>query len=256
MTAPQPIDVAIQAAKEAGAFLREHFENTEALVVNEATQHDVKLELDVRSQTLITEILLGAFPEHALYGEEGLAGNQESEWQWIVDPIDGTVNYFYGIPHFCVSIALRHRGKTQLGVIFDPMTSELWTAERGQGAFLNGRPLSVSQRDALNEAVITVGFSKTAAGMKQGLGKFHELANQVRKIRIMGSAALGLAYVATGRLDAYLEGFISLWDIAAGVLLIEEAGGRVETVNLDDSPDKFSIAATNGQLSFPDWFGS
>ena len=247
----EPLDVAIRAAKEAGAFLREHFENTESLVVNEASQHDIKLELDVRSQTLITEILLGEFPDHALYGEEGLAGNQESLWQWIVGPIDGTVNYFYGLPHFCVSIALRHDSVTQVGVIYDPMTDSLWTSKRGEGAYLNGRKISVSSRAALNEAVITVGFSKTAAAMQEGLGMFQELSSQVRKVRIMGSAALGLAYIATGRLDAYIESFISLWDIAAGVLLIEEAGGRVELTNLDNSPDKFSIRATNAKLTLP-----
>lgn len=250
------LDTAIHAAQEAGAFLRQHFENTESLVVNEASQHDVKLELDVRSQTLITEILLGAFPDHALYGEEGLAGNQDSEWQWIVDPIDGTVNYFYGLPHFCVSIALRQGEETQLGVIFDPMTQELWTAQRGQGAFLGDRRLAVSQRTRLNECVITTGFSKTAAGMEQGMKRFEALATRVRKVRIMGSAALGLAYVASGRLDAYLEGFISLWDIAAGVLLIEEAGGNVALSQLDDSPDKFSIVASNGLLDLPSWEAS
>ncbi|MDB4491765.1 inositol monophosphatase [bacterium] len=247
----ETLDIAIQTAKEAGAFLREHFENPESLVVNEASQHDIKLELDVRSQTLITERLLGAFPDHALYGEEGLAGNQDSPWQWIVDPIDGTVNYFYGLPHYCVSIALRHEGVTQVGVIYDPSTQELWTSERGQGAFLNGRKISVSDRSVLKEAVITVGFSKTAAAMQEGLGRFSELASQVRKIRIMGSAALGLAYIATGRLDAYIEGFISLWDIAAGVLLIEEAGGQVTLANLDNSEDKFSITASNDKLTLP-----
>ena len=167
------------------------------------------------------------------------------------DPIDGTVNYFYGLPHYCVSIALRHEGVTQLGVIFDPSTQELWTGERGKGAFLNGRKLSVSDRSILKEAVITVGFSKTAAAMQEGMGRFSELASQVRKVRIMGSAALGLAYIATGRLDAYIEGFISLWDIAAGVLLIEEAGGQVTLANLDNSEDKFSITASNGKLTLP-----
>jgi myo-inositol-1(or 4)-monophosphatase len=235
----EPLDVAIRAAKEAGAFLRAHFENTESLVVNEATQHDIKLELDVRSQTLITEILLVEFPD------------QESPWQWIVDPIDGTVNYFYGIPHFCVSIALRHEGVTQVGVIFDPMTDTLWTSKRGEGAYMNDRKISVSAREKLNEAMIVVGFSKTAAAMQEGQSMFTELASQVRKVRIMGSAALGLAYIASGRLDAYLEGFISLWDIAAGVLLIEEAGGIVELKNLDNSPDKFSVRASNGKLTLP-----
>ena len=178
--------------------------------------------------------------------------SKDSPYQWIVDPIDGTVNYFYGLPHYCVSIALRHEGITQLGVIYDPSTQELWTAERGKGAFLNGRPIAASQRSVLKEAVITVGFSKTAAAMQDGLVKFGALAGQVRKVRIMGSAALGLAYIASGRLDAYVEGFISLWDIAAGVLLIEEAGGAVNATPLEErETDKFSIVATNGRLTLP-----
>ena len=251
MSSPSPLDTAIDAAQEAGAFLREHFGNHEALVVNEKSQHDIKLELDVRSQDLITKKLLGAFPDHALYGEEGLAGKQDSPYQWIVDPIDSTVNYFYGLPHYCVSIAMRHEGVTQLGVIYDPSTNELWTTQRGQGTFLNNRRIAVSTRDQLSEAVITVGFSKTAAAMEQGLAKFGTLCGQVRKVRIMGSAALGLAYIASGRLDAYVEGYISLWDIAAGVLMIEEAGGKIIATPLEDegnNTDKFSIIASNGML--------
>ena len=251
MSHSNELKTAIEAAQAAGKFLRDHFENQDALTVNEATKHDLKLELDIRSQTLITEHLLGAFPDHALYGEEGLAGNQDSDWQWIVDPIDGTVNYFYGIPHFCVSIALRHHGVTQVGVIYDPMTDTLWAGQRGQGATINGRPLQVSSRKSLHECVVTVGFSKTAAAMKDGMGRFETLADQVRKIRIMGSAALGMAYVASGRLDAYIEGYISLWDIAAGVLLIEEAGGRVDLTPLEDETDKFSVHASSGNITIP-----
>ena len=147
---------------------------------------------------------------------------------------------------------MHYKGVTQLGVIFDPSTNELWTAQRGQGTFLNGDRMAVSTRSELKEAVITVGFSKTAAAMEEGLAKFGTLCGQVRKVRIMGSAALGLAYIAGGRLDAYIEGFISLWDIAAGVLMIEEAGGKVIATPLEEGDtDKFSIIASNGMLELP-----
>src|SRR4029434_6475895 len=130
------LDVAISAAKRAGNLLRENFGVVPE--VNELLDHDIKLALDVRTQQLITDHLLGEFPDHALYGEEGIAGNQSSEWQWIVDPIDGTVNYFYGIPHFCISIALRRAGEIQLGVIHDPMRNEMWAVARGGTPTLNG----------------------------------------------------------------------------------------------------------------------
>jgi myo-inositol-1(or 4)-monophosphatase len=135
------LDVAISAAKRAGNLLRENFGAVPE--VNELLDHDIKLELDVRTQQLITDHLLAAFPDHALYGEEGIAGNQSSEWQWIVDPIDGTVNYFYGIPHFCISIALRRHDDILLGVIYDPMRDELWTVTEGGKPLLNGKPIAL-----------------------------------------------------------------------------------------------------------------
>src|SRR5262245_7540873 len=136
------LDAAIVAAREAGNSLRTHFGVTPD--VKEFHDHDIKIELDERTQALITERLLSTFPEHALLGEEGIAGNQQSEWHWIVDPIDGTVNYFYGLPHFCVSIALRHRDEIVVGVIHDPMRDELWAATKNGAATLNGKPIAVS----------------------------------------------------------------------------------------------------------------
>src|SRR5580700_6774753 len=153
------LDAAAQAARFAGELLRQHF--GAPLEVNAFEAHDIKLELDVRSQELITRRLLERFPDHALYGEEGIAGNQQSDFQWIVDPIDGTVNYFYGIPHFCISIALRERGEIILGVIYDPMRDELWQVERGGAPTLNGKPIHVSTRDKLSDATLSIGFSKT-----------------------------------------------------------------------------------------------
>ena len=240
------LEVAKEAAQTAGESLRTHFEKP--LTVKATTAHDIKLEVDVLAQDLITKILLERFPEHALYGEEGIAGDQSSDHQWVVDPLDGTVNFFYGIPHFCVSIALRFRGEVIVGVIYDPMRDELWSAEKGQPPRLNGKPFRVSSRATLAEAVVSIGLAKTSATIDAGLPLLQQMVHQVRKCRMLGSAALDMAYVACGRLDAYIEQGISLWDIAAGWLLIEAAGGRVEMQARADAPDKFRIVASNGRL--------
>lgn len=240
------LEVATEAAQAAGELLRAHFEKP--LTVNSATAHDIKLEVDVLTQDLITKILLARFPEHALYGEEGIVGDQASEYQWVVDPLDGTVNFFYGIPHFCVSIALRFRGEVIVGVVYDPMRNELWSVEKGKAPRLNGKEFRVSQRATLAEAVVSIGLAKTSATIDAGLPLLQQMVHRVRKCRMLGSAALDMAYVACGRLDAYIEQGISLWDIAAGWLLVESAGGRVEMKPRHDQPDKFSIVASNGQL--------
>lgn len=240
------LEIATDAARQAGALLREHY--GQAQNVNEMKQYDIKLELDVRSQELITAVLLEAFPDHAIYGEEGIAGNQSSPFQWIVDPIDGTVNYYYGIPHFCVSIALRNAGEIILGVIYDPMMDELFVAQKGEKPTLNGRPISASNRATLAEAVVTVGFSKSKQSIDVGFKRFQDIAYRVRKTRMLGSAALALAYIACGRLDAYIEEIISLWDVAAGLLLAETAGGRVKLFPKDQVGEKFSLCASNGNL--------
>ena len=163
------------------------------------------LDLDVRSQDLITEILLKAFPDHCIKGEEGDSGNPDSETQWIVDPIDGTVNYFYGIPHFCVSIAAKRDGKYIAGVIYDPMQNETWAVEEGGIPTLNGKPFHVSERKTLAEAVVTVGFSKSREALEASFDRFKRISVEVRKTRMLGSAALALAYIACGRLDPELH---------------------------------------------------
>lgn len=240
------LEVAQKAARAAGDLLRTHF--AEPRVVNETTAHDIKLEVDVLTQDLITKILLERFPEHALYGEEGIVGDQSSDYQWVVDPLDGTVNFFYGIPHFCVSIALRLHGEVIVGVIYDPMRDELWTGEKGEAPLLNGQAFRVSPRRTLAEAVVSIGLAKTSATIEAGLPLLEQMVHRVRKCRMLGSASLDMAYVACGRLDAYIEQGISLWDIAAGWLLIESAGGRVELEPREDMPDKFRIKASNGLL--------
>jgi myo-inositol-1(or 4)-monophosphatase len=241
--------IAEKAARAAGALLRENFGNDQEVDAFEA--HDIKLALDVRCQEVISEILLEAFPDHTVVGEEGDAGVENGEFQWIVDPIDGTVNYFYGIPHFCVSIALRQGGEggdMLLGIIYEPMLDELWSAEKGKGGNLNGKPLAVSNRAEMKQAVVTVGFSKTDAAMDAGFERYKKIAYGVRKSRMMGSAALAMAYISCGRLDAYIEEVISIWDIAAGMVLIGEAGGKVDIVDSSVQPGKLSICSTNGLL--------
>lgn len=241
------LETALAAAEAAGALLRENFGET--LVVNAAEAYDVKLDLDVRSQELISRMILEKFPTHGIYGEEGISGNPDSELQWIIDPIDGTVNYFYNIPHFCISIALRERDEIIVGVILDPVRNELYHAVKGGKAYLNGKELAVSSRTNLGEAVISVGFSKSRETMDAGLPVLETLISRVRKCRLYGSAALDMAYIAAGRFDAYIEQAVSLWDIAAGKLLIEAAGGKVD---LHESviPNKYAILASSGHIDF------
>ncbi|MEI6654511.1 MAG: inositol monophosphatase family protein [Verrucomicrobiota bacterium] len=240
------LELATHAALTAGNLLRENFGGV--AVVDEATHHDIKLALDKQSQDLITAILLGERPDDALYGEEGIAGNQSAPRQWIVDPIDGTVNFFYGIPHFCVSIALRVAGEIVVGVIHDPMVGETWTVAKGEAARLNGRPIQVSQRSDFSESILFVGCGKDEAALQTGIERFRKASLRARKMRMMGSAALGMAYIACGRLDAYIESRISLWDIAAGQLLVETAGGKVDLTVVPGHADAWSIVASNGRI--------
>jgi len=240
------LDVAEKAARAAGELLRQNFQRP--LRVNSAEAHDIKLEIDVQAQKLITKLLLEEFPEHALYGEEGIVGDQSCEHQWVVDPLDGTVNYFYGIPHFCVSIALRLRSEIMVGVVYDPIREEMWTGQKGETPRLNGHHFRVSDRADLAEAVVSVGLSKTGVTIEAGLPLLLKLVHRARKCRLLGSAALDMAYVACGRLDAYIEQGISLWDIAAGWLLIENAGGTVDLRPREDMKDKYSIIASNGVI--------
>jgi myo-inositol-1(or 4)-monophosphatase len=242
----QYLDAAIKAARAAGALVRENF--GQPLKVNVEEAHDLKLELDVRSQALITELLLEKFPDHAILGEEGNSENDSTQFEWVIDPIDGTVNYFYAIPHFCISIALRKKGEIIVGVIYDPMRDELWHAELGGKAYLNDKPIEVSQSKDISKSVVSIGMSKTTLELAVSLSIFQDLLARARKCRMMGSAALDLAYVATGRFDAYIERSVNWWDIAAGVLLVNCAGGRLAIAPSAIQNGKLSVIAWNGKI--------
>ena len=260
---------AVAAARAAGRLIRRNLRAPK--VVNTVTRHDIKLELDVRCQKLIERKLHAAFPEIALLGEEGDSGAANAAYRWVVDPIDGTVNFAYGIPHACVSIALQEKsaqgqgsgvrsGKqfthhasritqyvTLVGVVYDPFQDELWTAIRGQRARLNGKPIRVSRRGKLTEALVAMGFAKSRENLEKSLPYFNQLARRVLKVRSMGAAALALTYVATGRFDAYIERSISLWDIAAGGLILESAGGDFWREPISGR-HRFWMIASNGLL--------
>ncbi|HEY4638304.1 MAG TPA: inositol monophosphatase family protein [Candidatus Udaeobacter sp.] len=240
------LDAAENAARAAGKLLSDNFQQRQR--VNAYAAHDIKLEIDVQAQELIGKLLLEEFPAHALYGEEGIIGDQSSDHQWVVDPLDGTVNYFYGIPHFCVSIALRLHKEIVIGVIYDPIRGEMWTGQRGEPSKLNGTPIHVSDRADLAESIVSIGLAKTGETINTNFPLLQQMIHRVRKCRVLGSAALDTAYVACGRLDAYIETGISLWDIAAGSLLVENAGGTVDLRPRENMKDKYSIVASNGLI--------
>ena len=255
----EALDTAVQAARAAGRLMRKHLRVPKK--INEQSQHDIKLELDVRSQKLIERILGRRFPRVAVLGEEGISGDAGAAARWVIDPIDGTVNFAYGIPHACVSIALQIRKRggsglvlapdsdydTVLGVVYDPFLDELWTALRGKPARLNGRIIRVSQRTHLREAIVAMGFAKYEITMKKMLPTFQALVPRVRKIRLLGAAALSMTWVATGRLDAYREYGVRLWDIAAGGLIVECAGGEFWREQLEGD-HRYHILPNNGRL--------
>lgn len=258
----QALNHAVRAARAAGGLMRRNLRATKR--INSVTQHDIKLELDVRCQKLIERTLRAACPQIAILGEEGVLGDVEAEHRWVVDPIDGTVNFTYGIPHCCVSIALQTRKagtgarrsdgehpdaayETVVGVVYDPFCDELWTAIRGGKAYLNGRTIRVSRRSRLDEAIISVGFAKHKSTLNQMMPVLNRLVHRVRKIRIMGAAALAMTYVASGRMDAYVESGIRLWDIAAGGLILECAGGDFWRAPMSGE-HRFRIMANNGPL--------
>ena len=235
---------AILGARAAGKIMRDNWHLPKR--VNSAEAHDIKLELDVCCQKLIEKILRAAFAEIPLLGEEGDSGDVDAAYRWVVDPIDGTVNYFYGMPHAAVSIALEHQKKSVVAVIYDPFTDEIWTTTKDGPTRLNGRVVRVSSRSSVGEAVIAMGFSKNKENLRKSLPHLIRISRRAKKIRIMGSAALELAYVASGRLDAYIERTINLWDVAAGSLLVENAGG--EFYSLPAPGGKLRMCADNGLL--------
>jgi myo-inositol-1(or 4)-monophosphatase len=226
------VNIAVKAARVAGNTLARAIDRLDRVEVQEKALNDYVTNYDIGAERQIIEIISEAYPHHSFLSEE--AGHiGESVHQWIIDPIDGTANFMRGLPHFCISIAHAYEGKVDHGVIYDPMRQELFTASNGAGAFCNDQRLRVSKRSTLDAAIIATGFPyQVSEEDAETYAKLtHALLTNVSDIRRAGSAALDLAYVAAGRLDGYFERDVKIWDIAAGALMVKEAGGFISDLS-------------------------
>ena len=241
---------AIEIALQAGSFLKSRFLSPHTISEKEGKQNLVT-ECDLAAEEMILSFLKKKHPTHAFLAEESGGSSQSNEILWVIDPLDGTVNFARGIPDFCVSIAACKNGKPILGVIFQPMTDELFTAEKGKGAFLNKKPLQVSKVKSLDHTLIATGFPynihENPMNCMQIFTSFLQKGCPIRRI---GSAAMDLAYLAAGRFDTYYETGIKPWDVAAGILIAEEAGGTVSSWDGSSYPilSGKEILASNSHL--------
>jgi len=226
------LTTAIEAARAAGDVLLEW---SKKFTVSEKSRKNLVTEADVAAQETIFRIIHGRFAHHSFLGEEGLVVEGASgEFRWIIDPLDGTANYVHQFPYYCVSIALEQNGELITGVVFDPTRGDVFSAVKGQGAFLNGERLQASPCGVLNEAMCVASLPVGSKGDEPQVRQFINALPNCRSVQRTGSAALNLSYVAAGRLDAYWSGTLKPWDMAAGALLVTEAGGRV--TKMDGSP--------------------
>ncbi len=224
------INVAVRAAREAGRIINRASLDLDLLRVSEKSANDFVTEVDRASEQAIIDILLKAFPQHGVLAEEtgSTHGRAGAEHVWIIDPLDGTTNFIHGLPVYAVSIALAHNGVVQHGVVYDPSRDELYTASRGGGAFLDNRRLRVSKRTRLEDSLIGTGFPfRRDDDLDLYLDMFRKFSQRCVGLRRPGAAALDLAYVAAGRYDGFFELGLKPWDMAAGSLLVSEAGGMV-----------------------------
>ena len=254
MLDPIYLSTAIEAALAAGRVHRHHFRRP--LDVRKKGPIDLVTAADLAAEQGFRSLIATRFPDHAVLGEEhatGLTAVSPARCRWIIDPLDGTTNFAHGLAIFCVSLALEVDGRIEIGVVYDPIADELFTAERGQGARLNGQPIRVSERDALVDALLCTGFPYTVhEGRARHVEVFSSFLGQARAVRRLGSAALDLCYVAAGRLDGFWEAQLRPWDMAAGTLIVQEAGGWVTSFS-DEPVDLFrgQIVASNGRLHGP-----
>lgn len=242
------LDLAVSIAREVGEIQRERFEKPHS-IETKSTEIDLVTEVDRMSEQRILERVRKARPDDAVLAEETEAIKGTSGICWIVDPLDGTTNYAHGFPHFAVSIGIERDGVREIGVVYDPLKDELFTALRGAGAYRNDRRISVSRSTELARSLLATGFAYDVHRVPVNVEFFERFLRRARAVRRAGSAALDLSYVACGRFDGFWELSLHPWDVAAGILLVEEAGGRV--TDLDGGPPDRSGAtcvATNGLL--------
>ncbi len=222
------LNIAVKAARRAGAIINRASQDIGTLTIKSKNFNDFVSEVDVAAERAIIETLKDAYPTHGFLGEESGSTSYQSDFIWIIDPLDGTTNFLHGFPQYCVSIALQHKGEITQAVIYEPNRNDLYTATKGRGAFLNDKRIRVSKCHKLQDALIGTGFPfRDFKYLDDYLNMFKSMIQKTTGIRRAGSAALDLAYVASGALDGFWEIGLSPWDIAAGGLLIQEAGGIV-----------------------------
>lgn len=238
----------INATEAAAAVLKHYFREKTLKISNKEGINNLVTEADHASEKAIIETIREKFPDHFILCEESGEMPTESEYKWIIDPIDGTVNYAHGIPLCCVSIGVEHKGKMILGAVFNPFLDEFYLAERGKGAFLNGKAIHVSDKTKVIDACVVTGFPYTYLDSDNGpLEVFERFLRKGVAVRRLGSAAIDLCWVAAGRFDAFYEHKLNAWDSAAGFLIVEEAGGKVtDFTGAYYSPYQEPIVATNG----------
>ncbi len=243
------LDLAVQLAREAGGIQRTRYE-TELTVDSKSTPNDLVTEVDRACEALIVERLNAERPGDSVVAEEGGGRERDgSEWCWIIDPLDGTTNFTHGYPRFCVSIGVERRGERRVAAVYDPLLDELYHAVRGGGAYCNGTRLRVSRRGQLGEALVATGFAYDRRGRQDNLAHMGSFLKACRALRRDGSAALDLCYVAAGRVDGYWELHLHPWDVTAGLLLVEEAGGRCSDLAGGPAPRSGAeVVASNGRI--------
>ncbi len=229
------LNIAIKAARRAGSIINRAALDRTKLEIRSKQLNDFVTQVDRSAEAAIIDIIRQAYPDHAILGEEsGAMDGKKAEYRWIIDPLDGTMNYIHGLPQYCVSIGLQHRGAMDQGVIYDPAKNELFTASKGRGAFLDDRRIRVTKCANLKDALVGTGFPyKEMPRLDLYCKQLKEIMRSASGVRRTGSAALDLAYVAAGRLDAFWELGLSPWDVAAGALMIQEAGGLVGDLSGD-----------------------
>jgi myo-inositol-1(or 4)-monophosphatase len=237
-------------AREAGAILREGYGRAVDKRIEHKGAIDLVTEFDRRSEAFILSALRREYPGHAIVAEESGRRGERGEYEWLVDPLDGTTNFAHGLPPFSVSLALTRRGQLLVGAVYDPTRDELFSAEAGQGATLNGQPIHVSAEAELDKALLCTGFPyDVRTSPRNNFAQFFQFQLRAQAVRRLGSAAIDCCYVACGRLDGYWEFKMNPWDVGAGALIVREAGGRVTTETGDDDfLGRDSIVASNGRL--------
>jgi myo-inositol-1(or 4)-monophosphatase len=244
------LNTAVKAARKAGSIISRASSDLDKLTVRRKRQNDFVSEVDHAAEDAIISVLREAYPDHGILAEESGASQSKSEYTWMIDPLDGTTNFLHGFPQYCVSIGLMHKGVAQQAVVFDPNRNELFTATRGVGAYLNDRRIRVSKTDHLEDALIGTGFPFREVGHIDGyLRMFRTMTQSCSGIRRPGAAALDLAWVAAGRLDGFWEIGLSPWDMAAGALLVREAGGLVgDLAGEERFLDSGRVVASNSKI--------